>query len=601
MSTLAASKITAIVWIVINELFAAPYVAYQIYTFYMNRKTQFIVHRNPYLVIPFCVSCLFTVAVVMPFSYGFEIFSGKQVEGSETVSYFCVLYSVMISFIIGIWRAWHVMFDIRHQQEASANTLIGHLDKEKADWFTNNVHTFGNRQWTINRIVVLMLVLTLSFIPFFAIDQFVIIQGIVVATLVLIFVALFVISRNLSAVKDEIMLRSEYIYISCLGTLFGVVYLVIYIFAHDWGVPDPDHVEVQHDTLYLILPSPALYCLILVQTQWVVRQSHRLKEKQRKMEESASKDGKLRVSVALKDVMADYEGYKILMEYLVKCVCSENLMYVSETLQYMKDLTAKHEVTPPNVQSQNYLDAYAIPPDLPQSRIMTQSPATSVRFLKICEKYILEQSEFEINISHKNRKNLTTVYRQLESKVNALKPQHKKLLHMFGDSETRRASQTASSRMMLTSGKERIQRSLSREKSASTPSEQKIKGPVTPSDEAAAHNNAVPAGSKLSFECIQDYQLLADDDVVQNIYDCLCATLGDVYSNLNDAGMRFMQTDVYFRWYDHNKDSLLSHRHSNHDGPHRRHRKEDHDHRDDDDRGHVESDTAVSPSDGGPQ
>ena len=111
------------------------------------------------------------------------------------------------------------------------------------------------------------------------------------------------------------------------------------------------------------------------------------------------------------DVM-HLDRYRILMEYLVKCVCSENLLYVSETLQYMKvrtcthsdygsicrrcnvqnywyseqDLADKYDVKPSSLQAQNYLDSYAIPDELPQSRIMTELQATSARFLRICEK-----------------------------------------------------------------------------------------------------------------------------------------------------------------------------------------------------------------------
>jgi len=376
------------------------------------------------------------------------------------------------------------------------------------------------------------------------------------------FVAPFLISWNLSRIKDEIMLRMEFIYISCLGTLFAVIYAVIFLFAHDWrNKGETDKKEILDDMMYLVFPSPVLYSLVLVQTQWVLYQYRNLEKKQKEMEENASKNGKLRVSVALKDVMQDYEGYMILMEYLVKCVCSENLLYVSETLQFMKDLSDKYGVKPTSTQAQNYLDSYAIPDELNPSSIMTASKATSVRFLRICEKYILEQSEFEINISHRNRKNLKELFDQLRKKVDEVNPKEKKLLRMLGDdskhSVSRRASQTASSRMILENGKDKIQRKLSRDKSNSSPGLRPTPSPTNGMDAESPHtttlSNAPSSASKQSHECLQDYLWLADDEnMVQRMYDCLCATLGDVYSNLNDAGMRFMQTDVYFRWYDQN-------------------------------------------------
>jgi len=226
-------------------------------------------------------------------------------------------------------------------------------------------------------------------------------------------------------------------------------------------------------------------------------------------------------------------------EYLIKCVCSENLLYVSETLQYMRDLQEQYGVKPSTVQSQNYLDSYAIPDKLPLSNIMTKFESTAARFLKICEKYILEQSEFEINISHKNRKNLTLLFKKLESKVDEYNPSIKKLKNWFGDDSNRSVSRRASQATLMDKSNGKLDN----------------EGPVTMTTPSADSHHDLDAttvsASRLSHQCITDRLMLSQKDV-QNIYDCLCATLGDVYSNLNDAGMRFMQTDVYFRWYDHN-------------------------------------------------
>ncbi len=114
-------------------------------------------------------------------------------------------------------------------------------------------------------------------------------------------------------------------------------------------------------------------------------------------------------------------------EYLVKCVSAENLLYVSEVIQFMRDLTKKYNVKASSVQLQTYFDQYHIPKVLPTSAIMSNIDATSIRFLRLCEKYILERSEFEINISHKHRKNLVNMYRLLENRINEFNPKINKL------------------------------------------------------------------------------------------------------------------------------------------------------------------------------
>merc|ERR1719336_941932 len=109
--------------------------------------------------------------------------------------------------------------------------------------------------------------------------------------------------------------------------------------------------------------------------------------------------------------------------------------------------------------------------------------------------------------------------------------------------------------MILENGKDKIQRKLSRDKSNSSPGLRPTPPPSNGMDlsHTTTLSHAPSSASKQSHECLQDYLWLAhDENIVQRMYDCLCATLGDVYSNLNDAGMRFMQTDVYFRWYDQN-------------------------------------------------
>lgn len=197
MSSLLPTQIIAIIWICINDLVLVPYVGYQIYIFYRNRHCPFISRRKPMMVLPFCVCCLFTVAVVMPICFGFEIFHGKQNGDniSEKVAYFCVIYFIVIIVVIGVWRAWyhypsiiyqmtwrrswiilsvchpilfwdhrHILFDIRHQMEASGMTLHAHLENDSlhSHWFTNSVHTFGNSGWTAVRLFIFVLIVTVA-------------------------------------------------------------------------------------------------------------------------------------------------------------------------------------------------------------------------------------------------------------------------------------------------------------------------------------------------------------------------------------------------------------------------------------------------------
>merc|ERR1712232_223973 len=171
------------------------------------------------------------------------------------------------------------------------------------------------------------------------------------------FIGLLFIIKRLSAVKDEILLRDEYMYFASLGVLYAVVFGVIYLFSHDWNSPDTNDAEVLEDALYLIIPSPILYSLILIQTQWVMAQYQKPQtsqlQKKKTMDdlgndidnEQFGPDGLI---VSLQDIMADFEGYKALMEYLVKCVSAENLLFVSEALQFMHDLSKKYNVKASN-------------------------------------------------------------------------------------------------------------------------------------------------------------------------------------------------------------------------------------------------------------
>eukprot|EP01084_Bolivina_argentea_P084885 153469_1 len=531
---LLAGEILAIIWIVLNTICFAPYACYQTSIYYKHKTKPFIFNRKPDMVLSFCISCLITITFVMPLCYGWEIFSNKKLN-TQHYGYIIILYFLAATFFIGFWRAWHVWFDAQYKMEAATNTWAKHLNNSESDMFLRYKSTFGNPKWTKKYLITIAVILTCIFAVVIWQQQFIVIEGIICMSILLTFIGLLFLIRRLSRVKDEILLRKEYILFASFGCLYGVVFAILFIMSHNWGGrKDPEHIEVLYDALYLMIPSPILYGLILIQTQWVMFQyNKRIEMENTKLKNGNSSRNKSedmtqdnQIMVNLKDIMSDFEGYKVFMEYLVKCVSAENLLYVSEVIQYMRDLTKKYNVKASSVQLQTYFDQYCIPKVLPKSAIMTNIDATSIRFLRLCEKYILERSEFEINISHKHRKNLVNMYRLLESRINELNPKINKLASLFGKESdfvaSRRASHTKYSH---TEDDVNINRQH--------------------------HKNQ--SSNKISHSCIEDFQLLSNtDEIIQQIYDYLCYTLGDVYTNLNDGCMRFMQTDIYFRWYKNN-------------------------------------------------
>jgi len=325
---------------------------------------------------------------------------------------------------------------------------------------------------------------------------------------------------------------------------------------------------VLYDALYLIIPSPILYSLILIQTQWVLAQYRKQQKLQKKktmddiaVNEQFGPDNGLIVS--LQDIMADFEGYKAFMEYLVKCVSAENLLFVSEALQFMKDLTKKYNVKASSVQLQTYHDQYNVPRILPKSAIITEIEATSVRFLRLCEKYILVGSEFEINISGKHRKNLIQIYKLLEDKINSVHPKINKLTSIFGNDSELTASRRASQAKYLQNKEqqdvfESIKRQMSEGQNGDEyedEDEDENKEDFVQKKKKNKQKNESQKSKKISHihSCVEDFQLLSNtDDIIQRMYDSLCYTLGDVHTNLNDGCGRFMQTKVYYRWFQNN-------------------------------------------------
>eukprot|EP01083_Nonionella_stella_P196958 724402_1 len=529
---LILGQVLAIIWICINTLILGPYVSYQILEFYKHKTYPFIFNRKPSMVISFCISALVTIIFIMPLCYGFEIFTQKS-EGTQHYGYIIILYSITTTFTIGFWRAWHVWFDAKYKMEAATNTWAKHLNHSESDTFRKYKDTLGNSNWTKKCLLfIAILLISISALVIFW-KHFVVIEGIVCFTLFLTFIGLVFMIRRLSSVKDEIMLRTEYIYFAYFGCFYGVCYVTLYAISHDWKEADPTNIEVLYDALYLIIPSPILYCLILIQTQWVLYQ-YKLREleQNRSMIDTGSQDMSV-IDANLKDILADFEGFRCFMEYLVKCLSAENLLYVSEVIQFLRDLTEKYGITASTVQLRSYLEQFPIPNILPTSYIMSQIDATSIRFLRLCEKYILVQSEFEINISHRNRKNIERVYKVLEDKINEMNPKISKLSNIFGSDSQFRASRRASQTKYD---------DYEDEDDSYRQPYNKRKGHHVPQSSC---NNKVLHG------CLEDIQLLSNtDDMVQKMFDALCSTLGDVFSNLNDAGGRFRQTDVYCRWLD---------------------------------------------------
>merc|ERR1712129_204615 len=202
-----------------------------------------------------------------------------------------------------------------------------------------------------------------------------------------------------------------------------------------------------------------------------------------------------------------------------------------------------------------------VPKILPTSAIMSDIEATSVRFLRLCEKYINVGSEFEINISGKHRRNLINIYKLLEDKINTLNPKMHKLQSLFGNDSELTASRRASQTKYLQTDKtanvfDEFKRQLTQDDIGNHDtedngmSEEDVDNVVT-----RKTGKSESQGNKVSHvhSTVEDFQLLSNtDDVLTRMYDSLCYTLGDVHTNLNDGCSRFMQTDVYFRWYTNN-------------------------------------------------
>lgn len=91
-----------------------------------------------------------------------------------------------------------------------------------------------------------------------------------------------------------------------------------------------------------------------------------------------------------------------------------------------------------------YLENYRLPTDLPSSS-STVEQAITIRFLCLCEKYIIAYSDFEINISHRNRLQLTNIYHNFELNIDKLIGKISKLNKMFGDPMINHVSRRASS------------------------------------------------------------------------------------------------------------------------------------------------------------
>lgn len=322
--TLLAGQILAIIWIVLNSLIFAPYASYQTYLYYKcKRESLFIFNRKPDMVLSFSISMIITVSIVMPICYGWEIFSNKELN-TEHYGYIIILYALAATIIIGVWRIWHVWFDTKYKMEAARNTWAKHLDNREIDLFTRYKSTFGNSKWTKKYLIIIAIILTCIFIIIIWQKAFVVIEGIVCFTIFIAFVCGLILIKRLSQVKDEIMLRLELVYFASFGTLFGIVFFVLFIASHDWNEADPNDIEVLYDALYLIIPSPILYLLILTQTQWVMYQykTKYLNQKNRQNQNSDIIDSKSNkngtttgndIAVSLKDIMSDFEGYKVFM------------------------------------------------------------------------------------------------------------------------------------------------------------------------------------------------------------------------------------------------------------------------------------------------
>eukprot|EP01084_Bolivina_argentea_P283664 485896_1 len=397
------------------------------YMFYKYKHKQYFVKRNKTLLITIC--CGFTINIytqLLPgvLWNGFDISYFTKYEHNF---YFVALLFAIVSvpfIVLTLFRYFDLLIRIMHTESSKKWRLLLTSSNTQTNFILKHYNKFSRPKYQFLLSFILYIIILILFLSCSSTGDMhdMIIAIAIMWLLFAIFVAICL--YKIGQFADFWYIRFE-LWLMVIVLLFGVIILAIII-------PTLDDLPSKLAVIFALesFSTPIVFFLFVCFPIF-------MNERRDKQIEQRLKESNMNSVQKLYALMCDTNGYEALMDHLEKEFAVENLLYLTEIIQFRDYLTAKDNTFFENDNVTNLFGNKNInlPSDIPKSIIIPDieenddelnSPNTTIVwssndyeteyniFMALYKKYIDKyEAQLEINISYSINLSLKKCYDEL--------------------------------------------------------------------------------------------------------------------------------------------------------------------------------------------
>eukprot|EP01083_Nonionella_stella_P034977 95609_1 len=398
------------IWLII-----APLILYHTVQYYKSRNRPQITKRHTSLVIAMSIFILvYTTAgrtVSLCRTLELHLINRDVTVWIDTIFYIVGCYSIIH---IILWRILMLNFRIRYTMIIEKGAWMRHINTksaEKGNWYATHRSTRGNLKWMLRWFIpILCLQFVICLMTSSAVDlvgRIVYHATIALLTLLLI-IAIWIVYCKTPRYMDVFRLCDELRYMLYIGMIGCILWVTVAV-IENIGSLSQETVSVVIIINELMVDA-VFGAIGMVSTYWVLRHSiieseyNTVANVSNSIMASAETNGKNYLNLA--KFLSKPAGVYSFMTYLCREFNSENLLFIYECSQF-KQLCAMEMSEIPRMCTAERKDLESIwemivlPDGLPRSDIVCSDGSVHDKFMRLTEKYILADAQFQINVSYK--------------------------------------------------------------------------------------------------------------------------------------------------------------------------------------------------------
>eukprot|EP01084_Bolivina_argentea_P002594 4798_1 len=422
-----ALDVISIAWILFNYVVLCPILVFSLYKFNkMDRDEKMMKYRSKKLVLIINIVMLFILLFNRLYTNSVSMLKFLDIRNKWIfyLNFSLLFWSVFILFAI---KVFHLYYKQRYSSAFQDMVWKKEINPNTYNWFISNKNKFGRPKYCIKIIIIpfIICVAINTFVAYAKIDALILhcIQYSIPLICILFSLLVFYKSKD---IKDIYFIRNEIFYQIILLMVALLLYICTLI-SFRIILPNPNQNVIRIEWLCrnlcadLLVVGLAListiYPLYIHNSKYDLISNNGLKQHKKIGRTYNSTD-------AIQQILANYDSYRIFMQYLVSEFCPEALFFITELIMikyeyqetHVKDIDMSYMIQkykmPADVDVDNdgiysyifdgigsYGLKLKIAANIPRPVIICDANNIQKQMLYLYDKYVKYYSEYELNLS----------------------------------------------------------------------------------------------------------------------------------------------------------------------------------------------------------